>query len=97
MLVEKEQIDSLCEKIIADFDSLVPSLYQPEDVLKGYIVVKNRNAIEETFPLVSISIVGAYSGHCDSIYQLAEKASKLKKICKQQPGSNYLIEEMLVT
>ena len=92
-IVEREQIDNLCENVIADFDNLVASFYQPEDADRGYIVVKNRNSIEETFPLVSLSIVAAYSGHCSSIYELAERASKLKKICKQQPGSNYLIEE----
>lgn len=86
--------DSICQCIIDIFDAKVKAFYSDEDGIRGYINVKNRNAVEECFPLMSISIVGVYSSHYKTTDILAEDAGRLKKLCKQQPGSNYMLKQV---
>ncbi|MDI2589532.1 GGDEF domain-containing protein [Psychrobacillus sp. NEAU-3TGS] len=83
----------LCEKIIEEFDKSVEQFYHTQDFLKGYIMSKNRHGIEESFPLLTISIAGVSNKNTQSIYELSELASQIKKQCKQIPGSNYLLQE----
>ena len=85
--------NELCEKIIHEFDAAVQLFFNKNDLDKGYIVSLNRNGIEETFPLLSISIAGISSYRYETIFELSENLARLKKACKQQPGSNYLLEK----
>lgn len=93
-IVDAGAASEVCQAIIDEFDEQVSAFYADSDVERGYISVKNRNAIEECFPLMSLSIVGVYPFHYKNIYALAEEAGKLKKSCKQQPGSNYLLNQL---
>jgi diguanylate cyclase (GGDEF)-like protein len=81
----------LCINIIHDFDKAVHKFYNQADLNRGYIVAKNRHGVEESFPLLSITIVGVSNENFKNIYDLTEYAAKTKKICKQKWGSNYLI------
>ena len=85
--------EKLCEKIIKDFHSLALECYEEKDLKNGYITAQNRHGIVEKFPLVSVSIAGVTNKRREfaSIYALAKESSKLKKKCKQNGGSCYLI------
>ncbi len=85
------KVDKLCSNIIKMFDELIISFYNQNDIKNGYIVTNNRYGVEESFPLMTISIAVVSSGNHNNIYELAESASKIKKICKEIPGSNYII------
>ncbi|TQR05961.1 EAL domain-containing protein [Psychrobacillus soli] len=82
----------LCEEIIQQFDASVENFYHAQDLLKGCIISKNRHGIEESFPLLTISIAGVSNNNCQSIYELSELASQIKKQCKQIPGSYYILQ-----
>ncbi|QUG41469.1 GGDEF domain-containing protein [Psychrobacillus sp. INOP01] len=82
----------ICEKIIEQFNESIEHYYYAYDYIKGYIVSKNRHGIEEQFPLLTISIAGLTNRECQTIYELSENATKVKKQCKQLTGSNYLIQ-----
>lgn len=89
----KEDIAAaVCKKIISDIDKAVLSYYNQDDIDKGYIKTKNRYGIEENFPLLSVSIVGTSSLEYSSVDALSEHMAEMKNICKQNPGSNYLLE-----
>ncbi len=92
ILLDMHHAEELCRTAIREFDSIVPQFYNAADAERGYITVKNRKSVEETFPLMSISIVGVCSSVYHNIYDLAEEAGKLKKECKQKPGSNYMLD-----
>lgn len=79
--------------IIEKFDEIVPSFYRTEDVDAQFIEAMNRHGEKETFPLLSISVAGVQTAHFDNLHKLAERASELKKACKQQRGSYLLIED----
>lgn len=81
----------LCEEIIQQFETSVEQFYHAQDLLKGHIVTKNRHGIEESFPLLTISIAGVSNKNTQTIYELSELASQIKKQCKQIPGSNYIL------
>lgn len=83
----------ICRRIIARIDSSVLQFYNQNDLDQGYILTKNRYGVEESFPLLSITIVGAPVSNYESIYELSEDMAKMKKACKQLQGSNWTIAE----
>lgn len=85
--------ENMCQCVLEKFDAFSRNFYTFEDASRGYIAVKNRKGIEENFPLMSLSIVGVYAPRYQNIFHLAEAAGKLKKLCKQKIGSNYMLEE----
>jgi len=89
-IVAENEADALCKKIIDEFDESVRTYYSKNDLDRGYITTKNRHGIEEDFPILSISVAAVSSHRYETIYKLTEDMAKLKKMCKQSPGSNYL-------
>lgn len=83
--------NELCNKIIKDFDDSIQEFYNEDDIRKGYIVGKSRKGVEEKFSLLSLSIAGVTNNYFKDIYDLSEKASQIKNMCKQNRGSNYII------
>lgn len=92
MIEESSKVEELCMKIIHSFDVSVEDFYHVSDFLKGCILSNNRHGMEEQFPLLTISIAGITNKNIQSIFELSEKASHLKKQSKQLHGSNYLID-----
>ncbi|HAN44618.1 MAG TPA: diguanylate cyclase [Ruminococcaceae bacterium] len=91
IISSKEAAQEMCENVIAQFNDEIKNFYNQDDLEKGFITTKNRRGIEESFPLLSVSIAGIHSGGFESIYELSECVGKIKKIVKQKTGSNYLI------
>ena len=87
------EVEKICERIISDFDLLALEGYEERDLNNGYIIAQNRHGVEERFPLVSVSIAALTNKKREfaSIYVLAKESSKLKKKCKQNGGSCYMI------
>lgn len=93
MVVSSVNSVMYCEQVIKQFDASIQHFYHERDIAKGYIISKNRHGENERFPLLSISIAGINNDHFQSTFELAEKASDLKKRCKQLYGSNYLFTD----
>jgi diguanylate cyclase (GGDEF) domain len=91
-VVSNADIQEVCDKIIGQFDSSTVNFYSAEDLEKGFILSKNRHGVEESYPLMSISIAGVLSQKFNNIYELSEKASMVKKKCKQIVGSVFLMD-----
>ncbi len=90
-IVDKEQVIRTCEAVIDEFDRSILSFYNQDDINKGFIISRNRYGIEESFPLLSISIAGVASKNYASIFDLSEHVGKVKKDCKEIAGSNFII------
>jgi len=86
--------DDTCKRIIAGFDSIVPSLYEEEDRKRGNIHSKDRAGKKKNFPIMSISIAVVISdGKKLKHYgEVSEIASQLKKQVKKKSGSNYMVD-----
>jgi len=83
-----------CQSIIRDFDTIVPSFYDPKDRAHGYILSNDRQGNEQIFPILSISIavVRNIRAKHTCYAELAHAAGQLKSITKDTLGSTYVID-----
>ncbi|HWR43490.1 GGDEF domain-containing protein [Sporomusa sp.] len=89
IITKPESVQGIAESIIELFDREIKSQYHPDDLVKGYLEVKNRKGQLEHFPIVSISIAVVINRlHMFTNYlEIAEVAADLKKQAKQRAGS----------
>ena len=91
-VVENGDVNEICGKIIMQFDASIENFYSQQDYGNAFILSKNRHGVEESYPLMSISIAGVSGQGFKNIFELSEKASRVKKKCKQTAGSIFLLE-----
>lgn len=86
-------VENLCNNILNAFEKGIKNFYFAEDIEKGYIYAKDRYGVERKFNLLTLSIAGVANKERDykDNYQLAEFASKIKKLCKQSTNNCYVI------
>jgi EAL domain-containing protein (putative c-di-GMP-specific phosphodiesterase class I)/GGDEF domain-containing protein len=86
-------INQVCDAIISEFSNRIRNFYPAEDYEKGYILSKNRNGQEEVFPIMTLSIAAVYNHNhkFKNEDHLSEFLSELKKTCKAESVSNYMI------
>ena len=89
VLTEPALADDLGRRIIAAFDLLVPTLYDPEDAACGFVEVHNRLHVVERFPLMSLTLALVRTDHMQisHLAQLGDIAQELKSHGKGIPGS----------
>ncbi len=89
-----EVIEETCEKIIANFDSLIQLFLDEEDMRRGFFESKDRQGKRVRFPLTSISIavVPITKGRFKHYGEVSAVAAQLKKKVKSMSGSSYFID-----
>jgi DNA-binding response OmpR family regulator len=94
VITHPDKAEDIAKKIINNFNQIVPSFYNKEDRERGYIVAKDRLGNELKFPLlgVAIGIVHNLYRTITSYAQVSHIGSELKKACKANPHSSYLID-----
>ena len=92
-VLHRENPEKISNRILEMFDGMSKSSYSRADQEKGYILTKNRHGVEESFPLMSIAVAAIRfnRNHCESIYELSELASGIKKKCKLNTGSSFML------
>ena len=95
LVIDLERITILCEAIIKEFDNQITSFYDPDDLIKGFIISKDRNDVQQAFPImtVSIAVVTNKKRHLSSSAQIAETAAQLKHYAKTFPKSLYVVDQ----
>jgi diguanylate cyclase (GGDEF)-like protein len=94
VLTSAEDVEQLCQSIVARFDKDVKDLYDPEDAERGTVVVTDRLGRELEYPLLSVSIGAATNEHrpVEDYRELVEIATEMKSFSKKRPGSVYAID-----
>ena len=94
VLTEPAAAPALCRQIIALFDERVRSLYDPEDLARGYLPGFDRQNVQRRFPITSISIgVVTNSQRVFEDYEdLTRVAAEMKQFAKQQSGSYFAVD-----
>ena len=94
LITAPDNVEAVCQAIIAAFDSVVPGYYDPEDRARGYIEGTDRYGVTRRFPLMSISIAVVTDArrNFSTPLQIAQVASEIKDYVKSLPGSNYLVD-----
>lgn len=92
-IIQGIDCETICQNIIAEFDSKISSYYLEEDAKNGYIEVENRRGELEQFPIVTITIavVNIPVGRFNNILEIGEVGAGVKRLAKTIPGSTYVI------
>lgn len=93
-IIPTENVDDICQSIIAHFDKDVIKFFTEEDLEKGYIEVANRKGIIEQFALTSISIgvVIVEKDRFSNILEIGDVGAQVKHVAKSIMGSSYAID-----
>jgi diguanylate cyclase (GGDEF)-like protein len=93
-IVDADVAESAAEAIIDCWDREIVSLYDPEDVDRGYIEIEDRRRQTRRFPIttVSIGIASTDARAIDSHWVASEIASEMKNFAKRDPMSSYAID-----
>lgn len=88
-ILNHHQYEWPCKRIIEGFERMKQNFYNAEDLANNYVIGESRSGITGPIPLVSISIavVTNRNFHFQSMEQIVEEATRMKKICKSHPGS----------
>ena len=93
-IVEDNNVEKVCQNIIAEFDKQVEKYFTEEDYDRGYIEVENRKGMMEQFPLTSISIgaVEVAQDRFKNTLEIGEAGASVKHLAKTIFGSTYVID-----
>ncbi len=99
LITSPDKVESVCQAILDEFDSLIPEYYLPEDRTIGFIEGPDRYGVMRRFPIMSITIavVSDEKRSFKSPIEIAKVATEIKDYVKSLPGSNYLIDRRVTT
>ncbi len=89
VLTTLDRVDRITDEIIENFDEGVRSFFNPEDLERGYVEVRNRSGETGRFPLLAITlaVVTNESGPIKHVAEVSDIASELKCFGKRHGGS----------
>jgi GGDEF domain-containing protein len=93
-IIPPEKVHVVCSKILDIFDRMIIRRYKKEDVLRGYIITKNRRGKMEKFPIMtlSIAVIVNQKRMFRHLGEISHMIADLKSYTKTLPGSNYFVE-----
>ncbi len=94
IITEPSRVEAVAETLIERFDRAIPSLYDPEDLERGYLRGYDRHGVPQRFPVMTISI-GVVLNEPEvgqSLDQISRVAAEMKRFAKRQVGSSYAVD-----
>jgi diguanylate cyclase (GGDEF)-like protein len=81
--------DNIARAVVKKFDQRIVSLFEKEDLERGYVEVVNRKGTVDRFPLltITIAVVSSSDSGADHIAHISDIASELKRYGKTLEGS----------
>ncbi|MBI9080183.1 MAG: diguanylate cyclase [Pseudodesulfovibrio sp.] len=94
-ILPPNNVEGACQRIIKDFDDIVPHFYDPDDRKRGNITSIDREGVTKIFPLmaVSIAVVINTEGRLKHYGEVSSIAMSLKKKAKANPKSCYVLDQ----
>lgn len=90
-----DRYESLCKRIIRDFDAKAPDFYSAEDRTRGFITTKDRRGQVTQYPLLSISIgvVTNQNREIASLGEVSKVGAEMKHFAKEnRQGSSFAVD-----
>jgi GGDEF domain-containing protein len=99
VLFQSADWEGRCQKILSDFATEVPPLYDLVERLAGGISGIDRSGTPTFFPLTSLSVgaVASSQGCFRSAHDIAPAASEAKRQAKKLPGNQLFVERRFFT
>lgn len=87
--------EEVAREVIAGFDAMAPSLYDPEDAERGWIEIEDRRNNHHTVGIMTISIGIVTTEHRPllAVAEASAIATEMKVLAKDSPGSAYRIDQ----
>jgi diguanylate cyclase (GGDEF)-like protein len=94
LICSQERIQTLCNKIIEEFDKGIIEHYDPEDAKKGFIISIDRNDKPAMFGIMTISlaVVNTDRTLVRDPKEIAQKVAELKQYAKSFAKSIYIMD-----
>ncbi len=95
-ILPPDRVELACQRIVENFDSIVPHFYDEEDRARGFIQSTDREGNMRTFPLMAISIAVVFNMEGKRLQHYGEAsqiAMNLKKKAKENPKSSYVLDK----
>jgi len=95
VLTDRAKIDNFCTGFIDIFDSGIRKFYDKGDLLRGFIIGRNRKGETKFYPIMSVSIAVAvnYGGNLFCHFaQVSERCAELKVFIKKFKKSMYMVD-----
>jgi len=95
IVTKPDRMDDICLYLIERFGQSIPSLYDPQDVERGYLRGYDRHGVPHRYPIMTISIgVVTNEGRAFAdLDELSRAATEMKQFAKRMPGSNYAVDQ----
>lgn len=95
LLTSPESAEALAAQVIADFDAMAPSLYDPEDAARGWIEIEDRRNNRRTVEIMTISLGIATTQHRPllTVAEASAIATEMKMVAKEDVRSAYRIDQ----
>jgi diguanylate cyclase (GGDEF)-like protein len=98
LICSPDRVQTICSKIIEEFDRGIIEHYDPEDVKKGFIISIDRNDKPAMFGImtVSIAVVNTDRTLINEPKEVTQKVSELKQYAKTFAKSIYIMDRRRV-
>ena len=92
LITQPEAVERLCQKIVTELARTAASLYDEEDLRKGFIQSTDRDGKKRDFPLLTISIgvVTNEQKPLKHVAEVAELGAELKHWAKTHGGNRWV-------
>ena len=94
LICSPDRIQTLCSRIIEEFDKGIPAHYDPEDAKKGFIISIDRNDKPAMFGIMTISlaVVNTDRTLVRDPKEISQKVAELKQYAKSFAKSIYIMD-----
>lgn len=94
LIVPEAAAEKTVRSIIRGFDEVVPTVYDPVDRSRGYIVRTDRRGVEHDLPFVTVSIgiVPVAPDRFADAVAVSRAAAEVKEIAKRRDGSSWAVD-----
>jgi len=93
-MLPPDKVELACQRVVENFDSIIPHFYDEDDRARGFIQSTDREGNMRTFPLMAISIAVVFNigGRLKHYGEASQIAMTLKKKAKENPKSTYVLD-----
>lgn len=94
VMMDLQSWQSVCKKVLADFENLVPTFYDAEHRGAGGMWVSDRQGREVFAPMLSVSMAAlpVAPGRHGSPHEISTILCEVKHKAKEQPGNSLFID-----
>ncbi|MCK9613942.1 MAG: diguanylate cyclase [Candidatus Omnitrophica bacterium] len=95
LLTTPDKAQLIADYITLEFDKRVLSLYDAEDLERGFIVAQSRDGAIHEFPIMTISLAGVTNEHrlITSYAEVTNIAAEIKKKAKKLARSCFVLDQ----